>query len=573
MANVKYLSYEGLTYLINKIKESTLKSICESISYSDLFNLVENGELIPGKKYRINDYYTIIDAENTTSIGVSENIGFDIVVTALSTNKLSEEASAIDRNNNYFSMSNLSAWKIWYTIYNDKTKYAWANETTGKGVIYRMIDEYGNDCPYDFKSIKFIRYKLERPADANYSESWLSQLSANIQKQFDSGAISYIYSGIKNESKYWAVDDYAVLSNTTGNTAEFFTFSLIENTNNISNVKDLSMHSIDCKNNIIKQYKSDGCLKLNNIIFFSVNKNHSCDSNRFDSDCYSNSLGSGCYNNNFGSYCCNNSFGEHCHSNSFGNNCYDNSLSYAANSSRFGNACYGNSLDEYCFLNTFGNGCYNNSINYNCGLNNFGNDCYKNILGSHCANNSVGNGCYSNSVGTSNYNNSFSNKCYSNSLGEGCISNSFGNECNGNRFGSICSYNSLGNYCNYNKFANYCYYNSFGNYCCANSFRVSNSSSATLRMYCYYNHFDDGCSYNVIWNNTTANSSYKLQNIHIKHGVAGTSSAYNMINVESLNNKYCTTVAKTSSNELLIYCEEDYISNTEIDTLFENIFI
>ena len=27
----------------------------------------------------------------------------------------------------------------------------------GKGVIYRMIDEFGNDCPYDFKNIQFYR--------------------------------------------------------------------------------------------------------------------------------------------------------------------------------------------------------------------------------------------------------------------------------------------------------------------------------------------------------------------------------------------------------------------------------
>ena len=32
---------------------------------------------------------------------------------------------------------------------------AYADAAAGKGVIYRMIDEFGNDCPYDFKNILF----------------------------------------------------------------------------------------------------------------------------------------------------------------------------------------------------------------------------------------------------------------------------------------------------------------------------------------------------------------------------------------------------------------------------------
>jgi hypothetical protein len=30
------------------------------------------------------------------------------------------------------------------------------NETGGTGYIYRMIDEFGNDCPYDFKNIQYL---------------------------------------------------------------------------------------------------------------------------------------------------------------------------------------------------------------------------------------------------------------------------------------------------------------------------------------------------------------------------------------------------------------------------------
>lgn len=52
-------------------------------------------------------------------------------------------------------LKNVSAWKIWYCLDNDKERFSWANAESGRGVIYRMIDENGNDVAYDFKSIRF----------------------------------------------------------------------------------------------------------------------------------------------------------------------------------------------------------------------------------------------------------------------------------------------------------------------------------------------------------------------------------------------------------------------------------
>lgn len=49
--------------------------------------------------------------------------------------------------------ANILAWELKYSLDNDTTKYAWADETNGKGVIYWLKDEYGNECPYDFKNI------------------------------------------------------------------------------------------------------------------------------------------------------------------------------------------------------------------------------------------------------------------------------------------------------------------------------------------------------------------------------------------------------------------------------------
>ena len=58
----------------------------------------------------------------------------------------------------YFAKSNLAAWDIWYCIDNDTNRFAWAVADGGKGVIYRLVDEFQNDVPYDFKGIQFKAY-------------------------------------------------------------------------------------------------------------------------------------------------------------------------------------------------------------------------------------------------------------------------------------------------------------------------------------------------------------------------------------------------------------------------------
>ena len=76
------------------------------ISHTDLVALRDSSKLIPGQKYRIIDYITAISQENTKSAGHQ----FDIIVTALDKDTLSEEAQAIQHSNDeYFSSSNLSA--------------------------------------------------------------------------------------------------------------------------------------------------------------------------------------------------------------------------------------------------------------------------------------------------------------------------------------------------------------------------------------------------------------------------------------------------------------------------------
>ena len=92
------------------------------------------------------------------------------MVLATDANTLSEDAYAYpyDKYSEYWENSNLSAWKIKYCLDNDNTRFEWADTSNGKGVIYWMRDEYGNEAGYDFKNILFAR-KGYRGTDHNAS--------------------------------------------------------------------------------------------------------------------------------------------------------------------------------------------------------------------------------------------------------------------------------------------------------------------------------------------------------------------------------------------------------------------
>lgn len=68
-------------------------------------------------------------------------------------------AAHIRPKTSHFQNARMEAWRLKYCLDNDTTRFAWADTAGGKGVIYRMTDEHGNDCPYDFKNVQFKRYK------------------------------------------------------------------------------------------------------------------------------------------------------------------------------------------------------------------------------------------------------------------------------------------------------------------------------------------------------------------------------------------------------------------------------
>ena len=496
------------------------------ITWAELKALVDNSQLVQGTWYRITDYTCTTTQAATKSAGHV----FDIIVTADSESVLNEEARAIKHDGDtYFTNCDLNAWKIWYSLDNDTNRFDWADGTNGKGVIYRMIDEFNNDVAYDFKNIQFYR-------------QWDSSKS--------------LWSTISSDNT--GVPCYTFSSEGSSSTTSFTDMSLGASNNVYSNV--------------IRQFIKNNRQTLNNICFFGT----LCNKNTFEADCRENTFGNKCSSNAFGSYCFLNSFGNECNYNSFGSEFNQNSFGVGCSYNSFGSGCYINSFDNHCYLNSFGSGCHNNSFGSDCLLNSFesgcnnnsfGSDCDRNSFGTDCNNNSFENNCdynsfenncYSNSFRSNCNSNSFGNNCYSNSFVNECNSNSFGNNCYSNSFGSKCYSNSFGGGCSRNLFGNSCSYNSFGNSC--NYIRFSPSENASNKYSCYQNnHFGDSCSFILFKGAETASASAQVQNYNFSQGLRGQSgNAYLTIDGKR-GRAYETKVAKNSSGTLKIYCEADLI--------------
>ena len=315
-----------------------------SITYSNLVNLRDNSLLVPGQKYRIIDYVTTTTQAYTRVPGSSDvdtanyEPVFDVIVEANSVNTLSENAGAIQRVGNLrFANSKVESWKLRYCLDNDTDRFAWADSTNGKGVIYSMEDEFENKCGYDFKSIQFQRYKITAKTDSKKTDDLVGKYQG--MRQLDQS--SFLPSGYTISSS-----DYKW----------FYTFGVDEGNDPGASKSDKSMNkngtTSQCFSNEIdplfgnynnnvnthKQY-------LNQIVFL----NDASNSSAINSKTSSNKFGGRCHTMTFGNYCNSNSFGNDCYYNSFGNNCYKYiNISFSGKQIKLGF----NGDSDYGFINT-----------------------------------------------------------------------------------------------------------------------------------------------------------------------------------------------------------------------------
>lgn len=569
-SKVRYRSYDGDDRFIPVVEgEAGVPKTMVEVTHAELKAMRDGGKLTAGALYRITDYNCTTTQENTQSAGHQ----FDIVLLALSENKLAEEGWAMMHDNiydvtfndgvtkkcyiyygagggeynivdvetllgindepaeyvtinentktaiideessamaedvytyNYFQNSNLSAWKVWYCLDNDKSRFAWADTTTGKGVIYRLIDEFNNDIKYDFKNIQFKRWAITAltsgsdemkaaliyDADENPvyfgAKAYGSPVINGATLDDDNYIFAYTFDGALKDAE-GNITHYDVSAAPFVGPQEFIDYMIEQEMG--EGIADF------CYDNFIGNYgemdiEGDNLapgLTLPNNVFFNSSYCYFDEDEDYWSYAFAN-----CYGNSLKSYCSNNTFGNMFQSNTFGNGCQ---------------------------FNTFGNNCYNNTFGNNCGSNTFGNSFYANTFGNGCGNNTFGNYCSTNTFG---------NNCARNTFGNGCCGNTFGNDCGNNTFGNYCTDSTFGNSCQNNTFGNSCGSNTFGNSCLRNTFG-NNAEKCSVgdgvqnitvsKDFMRYVIIENGNQKITITSNKTTSSSAYLQNFLIALGV------------------------------------------------------
>ena len=264
-------------YPLHKAIELCSNSIIH-ITYSEIVNLVRDGLLLEGREYVISDYLT--RAPQPKWVGTYEMsygsmcIPFCVVVKAISANELSEEGRCYPSVDTPQSMYNLcKQWKVWYTINSSDDRFAWTNAT---GIIYRMIDENGNDCPYDFKNITFMRKSWYKPSlNITFDAKYLFKMKDIINRYIGNFAVRYA-SQTSDYEKIWE-DEELLLKSSAESKTYFLTF------NDIVSYPDDYSTKVKC--NIIKPNYLNGKQILNNNIFFGL-----CNFNVLDYYCYDNTF-------------------------------------------------------------------------------------------------------------------------------------------------------------------------------------------------------------------------------------------------------------------------------------------
>lgn len=252
---------------------------------------------------------------------------------------------------------NMNAWELKYCLDNDKSLFDWA-ATEGKGVIYYMKDEFGNEAPYDFKNALFQRRNI-------------TNVSSTCISPFTQGESSRI-----GDADYYAIS-------CGSNSYWYYTFDTPYNAGHDSSLFGDSTY------NVIMPYIYEGKRIINAIVLgFSAN-------NYFGRDCFNITVWGSANNNRFEKQC--NSFLAYGVSDSKFDRMRQCTF-YSVSNCQFGNNSFnnvGNSLDSIttgvmCQNNNFAIGNNGHTIGNGFNNNTFGNYDYGNIFGNTVSGLSLG---------------------------------------------------------------------------------------------------------------------------------------------------------------------------------------
>ena len=408
-------------------------------TYENLVTTRNGNKLIPGMQYRIMDYECTVNSNIKKAIAYTD-AAFDVIVVADGMGSINENARCCKRSakaSDYYEKNKLDAWEIKYCLDNDTNRFEWADTKFGKGVIYWMKDEFGNEAPYDFKGIKFVRYELKGSIGITQFDNTPITSTSLTNRFFGNDtfeATSY------NEMNYpfitgFSTPEYAAGTNyatflLNDKHIEYFTFSAVSRKNpsayyNNTEIFDASLYgsnlsgdylvsggsvgeSIGCFGNKIEpcyNFSDKPVQILNNIVFLGV-VSPNWDNQTFSGllpsrniigsqskDC---TFGFECYNNKIGSGFVNNYFAGHAFDNIIGNNCVNNIFGDGFSNNFIGNQCEGNILESGNNINF--NGIVTRNVLYGVSYIEMGTGCGDNIIQYGASNIRFKNGCFCNII-------------------------------------------------------------------------------------------------------------------------------------------------------------------------------
>lgn len=484
----------------------------QDILHSQLVALRNAGLLEPGTQYRIIDY------ECTTTQAGTDVVQhpFDIIVFADDENTLNENARAVLRKSDTYypgNNSDLGAWELKYTIDNDQTRFSWA-DPNGKGVVYYMKDDHGNEAPYDFKQIVFARY----PVDNAYGHSGI----------YDAWATPTMAAAFPEEEPL----DLGPIP------TYFYTFSFIDD----GPVRDNSVtQDEDCFKNTVQAYHPEvgswefGAEKLPDVVFIETTAYHT----QYDTARHGttqNTLGSGCHDLTFSASTHNNTFGENVRSSIFQTQFVDNTIEDYCYGLFMGHTCNDNVIgasshsfiwDGYHMGNATGPWCANIFFAPTCGYNTLGSSCTDISLAGYSGFNVLHNDCSNIDLNGTATSNLFGPRCAYISTVSG-LSDTY--------FGSGCYYITLGSGVRECSFGNACHYIEMGD-CIVQST------------------FEDGVQY-VRFETVGAAWDHLVKNYYFLTGTQGTLNNYIEI-TGVLDNNFTTYVGRQTDGTLRVWNPAD----------------
>ena len=538
------------TSIENQLDDKLDKMV--SITYSSLKSKRDNSQLIPGQMYRITDYITTTTQTDTSTAALQ----FDIVVTATDVNILNETAKATLHQGVTTFNRNIHKWELKYCLDNDTDRFAWADTTNGKGVIYYMKDDFGNECPYDFKNILFKRYYINDIRDGIEN-----QTNDDVQMfayESNSNIVPFAYTAQqKIIGNSGSTNQTLINKNNVGTEAGFvWTFTAIRSQGNFVDGSQKPGIYIDndenvngFHHNVIKPCYEVNVLSpadikvrqiLNNNVFFGSVTIDEYQVSHYDGS-YNNFLDLNSKNNTF--YCA--------ADNKIGRDCFDNICHYLFGKNTIGDSFQNNLCGTFFSNNTIQNFCSNNRFfgtretsfglytieNFfeNMRQAKFGNTCQENVMLGVYENNSFGNGCLSN---------------YINSSSENVVSNVFGDSFKHNTF-LITSFQT----CTFGNNVEYCQIGGNGRGSCgtiSNLIFENNISNIIIDALIYNIEsliLKSNNSYVEIVN-TRGEASGATRNVIIEENINNGSNNYLTVDIHDVDNAYTNLFINRTKQEV-----------------------